>query len=110
SHLALLAFPPRRSSDLDLLRIHVLPEEGFRAGQELVRPPLCFGIRLGRRVDQIQSETTEEQLAHETGLDPILLAGGFGDCARLPLADLHRRAHGAPPDPAMAAAVVGRAS
>src|SRR6267142_772337 len=46
-----------------------------------------FRILFGVGMDQIHPQVAEEELAHETGRRPLLLACGFGDFARFFSAD-----------------------
>ena len=50
---------------LDLLAVHLLAQEAGEPVHEIAGATLLFGIRFGMRVDEIQLEAAQEQLAHE---------------------------------------------
>ena len=45
------------------------------------------------RMDQVETETAEEELAHEARLGPLGLAGGLGDFHRLGFGHVNLLAH-----------------
>src|SRR2546425_1282347 len=59
--------------------------------EERLRASHLFGVLLGVRVDQVEAELPEEQVAHEARRGPLLLARGLGDFARLGGADFALR-------------------
>ena len=70
---------------IDFLRINALHE-----GAQLVHEWLgaCFFRRVGRRVrmNEVEAESAEEELAHEARIFPLGLARGLSNVARLLLA------------------------
>jgi len=80
---------------LDLLRVH-LPQDRLHLAQELRRAGLHLGIPAGRGIDQRHAQTTQEELAYETGLGPFRFACRLSNRPGLVLRDLRRdgrRAH-----------------
>jgi hypothetical protein len=71
---------------VDLDRVHLLAQE-LREGvvERAELRPLGAGHR--ERVDQIEAEIPQEQLAHEARVLPRLLTRRFGDLARLLLGE-----------------------
>src|SRR3989441_11972887 len=76
-----------RALAVDAVRVDLLAEQPLEFLEEWLRPSHLFGILLGVRVDQVEAELPEEQVAHEARRDPLLLARGLGDFARLGGAD-----------------------
>ena len=73
---------------LDLLAVDVVAHEPLECVEEGARPRLLFGVGLGVRMDEIERQAPEEQLADERRRGPRGLARRLGDGARLELADL----------------------
>ena len=70
---------------VDLLGIDAL-HEATQAVQERFGARLLVGVRRRMRVDQIETESSEEELAHEARVRPLGLARGLRNVSRFLLA------------------------
>src|SRR5207249_7821571 len=76
---------------VDAVRVDLLAQQPLELVEERLRAPHLFRILLGVGMDEVEAELPEEQIAHEARRDPLLLARGLGDFARLGGADLGLR-------------------